>query len=186
MCQKYCLDTTLSNRIDKLLVRMKPSLEINMSNKEIQIRTATFADLPILLEFEQAIIEFERTFDPTLKETKISYYDLKGMIPAKDVEVLVAVDDGKVIGSGYAHIMESEIYLKHKENAYLGFMYVNPEYRGQSINKRVVEELINWCSSKGINEIRLDVYSENSAAIKAYEKVGFSNNLVEMRMDISQ
>ncbi len=164
---------------------MKSSQEINMPNKKIQIRTATFADLSILLEFEQAIIEFERPFDSTLKDTKISYYDLRGMIPAKDVEVLVAVDDGKVIGSGYAHIMESEIYLKHKQNAYLGFMYVVPEYRGQGINRKVVDELIAWCDSKGMTEIRLDVYSENTAAIKAYEKVGFSNNLVEMRIDIS-
>ena len=114
-----------------------------MPENEILIRTASFADLPKLLEFEQAIIEFERPFDPTLKEGSISYYDLKGMIPANEVEVVVATDNGKLVASGYAHIMESEIYLKHKKNAYLGFMYVVPEYRGMGINRKVVDRLID-------------------------------------------
>ena len=152
---------------------------------EIQIRQATYADLPILLEFEQAIIEFERPFDPTLKTTQISYYDLKGMISAKEVQVLVAVKQHKIIASGYAHIMQSEIYLKHKKNAYLGFMYVVPECRGQGINRLIVDALNQWSHSKGVYEVRLDVYSQNIAAIKAYDKAGFSKNLVEMRIDLS-
>jgi ribosomal protein S18 acetylase RimI-like enzyme len=157
-----------------------------MLENDIIIRKATFNDLETLLKFEQAIIEFERTFDPTLKASKISYYDLKGMIPAKDVEVLVATDNGNVVASGYAHIMQSEIYLKHNRNAYLGFMYVIPVYRGLGINGKLTEQLIQWSRSKGISEVRLDVYSQNEAALKAYRKVGFSSNLVEMRLDISQ
>lgn len=151
---------------------------------DIQIRKASYQDLPTLLEFEQAIIEFERPFDPTLKPANISYYDLRGMIVAKDVEVLVAVAQTNIVASGYAHIMQSEPYLRHKKNAYLGFMYVVPEYRRKGINKKIVEALKAWCLSKEIFEIRLDVYSQNEAAIKAYESTGFSKNLVEMRMKL--
>ena len=154
------------------------------SENNILIRKATFADLPVLLEFEQAIIEHERSFDLTLKESKISYYDLRGMISAKEVEILVAVVQGQIIGSGYLHIMQSEIYLKHKKNAYLGFMYVVPEWRRRGINKRIISGLFDWSLSKDISEIRLDVYSQNTSAIKAYEKVGFTKNLVEMRMKL--
>lgn len=151
---------------------------------DVKIRKAHQKDLPELLAFEQAIIEFERPFDPTLKDSKISYYDVKGMITAKEVEMLVAEYQGQLIGSGYAHIMRSEPYLKHKKNAYLGFMYVVPEFRQKGINGLIVERLKQWCLSKDISEIRLDVYSENIAAMAAYEKAGFIKNLVEMRIDL--
>ncbi len=151
---------------------------------DIKIRKAHQKDLPQLLVFEQAIIEFERLFDETLKDTKINYYDVKGMITAKEVELLVAEYQGQLIASGYAHIMPSEPYLKHKKNAYLGFMYVVPEFRRKGINRLLVNELKTWCLSKGINEIRLDVYSDNIAAVTAYEKAGFKRNLLEMRIDL--
>ena len=157
----------------------------NTQISEVKIRQATYADLPILLEFEQAIIEIERPFDPTLKTTQISYYDLKGMISAKEVQVLVAVKQNKIIASGYAHIMQSEIYLKHKKNVYLGFMFVVPDCRGQGINRLIVDALTQWSISQGVFEVRLDVYSQNLAAVKAYEKAGFSKNLIEMRIDLT-
>jgi hypothetical protein len=64
----------------------------------IHIRKANLSDLKILLEFEQGIIAAERPFDPTLKEGNISYYNIEKMITAEDVEVVVAVLDGAVIG----------------------------------------------------------------------------------------
>ena len=71
---------------------------------KINTREANLNDLAVLLEFEQGVINFERPFDPTLKEGKISYYDIEAMITADAVFVVVAVSDDVVIGSGYAQI----------------------------------------------------------------------------------
>ncbi|MBC9798625.1 GNAT family N-acetyltransferase [Sinomicrobium weinanense] len=150
--------------------------------KEIQLRRAVLDDLDTLLEFEQGIIEAERPFDETLKEEKISYYDLKAFILDPDTEVVVAESDGKPVGSGYARIMDAKSFLKHGKYAYLGFMYVHPEYRGRGINKRIVDALKQWSLSRNISEIRLDVYSDNLAAIRAYEKAGFQRHLLNMRI----
>ena len=38
--------------------------------------------------------------------------------------------------------------------------------------------------AKRLKELRLDVYSNNSAAIKPYERFGFKKSLVNMRIDI--
>ena len=43
-------------------------------------RKATLDDLPVLLRFEQGIIEAERPMDPTLKESHITYYDISLLI----------------------------------------------------------------------------------------------------------
>ena len=151
----------------------------------ITIRPASLDDLDILLSFEQGIVHSERPFDPTLQDGEIHYYDIAEMINAPHIEVAVAELNGEIIGSGYARIeAPSKIYLKHARHAYLGFMYVKPEHRGKGVNKKVIETLQQWAISKGITEFRLDVYHDNSPAIKAYQKLGFSRLLIEMRMEL--
>jgi ribosomal protein S18 acetylase RimI-like enzyme len=152
---------------------------------QITIRKATLEDLDTLLGFEQGVIATERPFDPTLQEGEIHYYDIAAMISAPHVEVVVAELSKEIVGSGYARIEASKIYLKHPRHAYLGFMYVKPEHRGKGVNQKVIDALQEWALAKGITELRLDVYHDNLPAVKAYEKAGFSRLLVEMRRGIS-
>lgn len=149
------------------------------------IRKATLDDLPVLLEFEQALIKAERPMDSTIKDGEISYYDIADFINQNNTEVLIAEIDSKIVASGYAQIKKDRHYLKHDLQGYLGFMYVDEAHRGRGLNKLIVDDLIIWCKSKGINEIRLAVYQDNPSAIKAYEKVGFKKHLITMRLDAS-
>jgi len=153
--------------------------------EQIIIRKAALSDLNTLLEFEQGIIKAERPFDVTLKDGEIHYYDIAQMIIADHVEVLVAEKAGELIASGYARIEDSKIYLKHPKHAYLGFMYVKPEYRGKGVNKMILDGLALWSKQRGIMELHLEVYDENTPAVRAYEKAGFSKLLVQMRMEIT-
>jgi len=152
--------------------------------ENIQIRKAILADMPVLLAFEQGIVTAERPFDNSLKEGTIHYYDIAAMIAASDVEVLVAQYNGQVIGSGYARIREAKPYLKFPKLAYLGFMYVDPAHRGKGVNKLIIAGLKAWAIEQGMVEMRLDVYADNETAVKAYEKAGFSKNLIEMRLPL--
>ncbi len=150
----------------------------------ILTRKAILEDLPILYEFEQGIIAYERPYDVTLKSDPINYYDIKAMIQAEDTEVLVAVDGEEIVGSAYARMERAKPYLKYDYYAYLGFMFVKPSYRGQGINKLIIDGLKVWCKSKGLKELRLDVYDGNESALQAYAKAGFKSLLINMRMDI--
>jgi ribosomal protein S18 acetylase RimI-like enzyme len=154
--------------------------------ENIIIRPASFADMDTLLRFEQGVITAERPFDPTLKDDPINYYDLVGMIERPDIELLVAELNGELIGSGYARIEEAKVYLKHPKHAYLGFMYVDPAHRGKGVNQKIITTLKKWATERNINELRLDVYYDNLPAIKAYEKIGFSKLMIEMRLPNDQ
>jgi ribosomal protein S18 acetylase RimI-like enzyme len=151
---------------------------------EIKIRKASLLDLEQLLVFEQDLIKTERPFDPTLKPDPVNYYDLKSLLTSPLAEVVVAEIDKKIIGSGYARIDKSKPFLKHSHHAYLGFMYVKPAYRGQGINKRIIDALKNWAAIQNITEFSLEVYYDNISAIKAYEKIGFSRYILEMRYNL--
>ena len=151
---------------------------------EIKIRKASLLDLGQLFSFEQNLIKTERPFDPTVKPDPVNYYDLKAMLTDQCIEMVVAEVNNKIIASGYARIDRSKPYLKHSHHAYLGFMYVLPEYRGRGINKRIIDVLKNWAASQNIAELRLEVYYGNISAIKAYEKIGFSRYSLEMRYNL--
>lgn len=150
--------------------------------EKITTRKATVHDLKTLRRFEQGVINAERPFDPTLKKDPINYYDLEFMIDAPHIELIVAEINGELVGSGYARIETAEQFLQHKQHSYLGFMYVEPIQRGKRVNQAVVEALKNWSLSKGVTEMRLEVYYNNVSAINAYEKSGFTRHMIEMRM----
>ncbi len=152
--------------------------------EKINIRPAHTDDLKTLLQFEQGVIAAERPFDPTIKQDPIRYYNLHGMIRSGEVQLLVAEVDGLIVGSGYARIENAKIYHRHPRYAYLGFMYVLPEYRGKGINKKIIEALQAWALSKGITELRLEVYYDNLPAISAYRKMGFISHMIEMRLGL--
>lgn len=150
----------------------------------VEIRKAIESEIEVLLGFEKGIIDSERPFDNTLKEGEIHYYDLIKLIRAKKAEVLVAVVNNEIVGSGYAKTLSAEPYQKYTEYAYLGFMYVKPAFRGQGINQKILNGLIAWAKSQNLTEVRLEVYDENTIAKNAYLKAGFKPNLLEMRLEI--
>ncbi len=153
---------------------------------QIIIRKADLHDLDTLHIFEQGVITAERPFDSTLKTGHINYYDIEKMITAADVELVVAEFNAELIGCGYARIENEKPYLKHRQHAYLGFMFVDPEYRGLGINKKIIDALTKWSKAKNVTELRLDVYQNNEAAINAYIKAGFSKHMIHMRMGLNE
>ncbi|MEO5858185.1 MAG: GNAT family N-acetyltransferase [Pyrinomonadaceae bacterium] len=153
---------------------------------EIVVRPAGTDDLKTLLEFEQGVIEAERPFDVTLKRAPINYYDMNSMLEAPHIRLVVADFEGEIVGSGYARIEGSKPYLTHDRHSYMGFMFTVPEHRGKGINQKIIKDLEQWSLSQGVTEMRLEVYVANTSAIRAYEKIGFSGNILKMRKSISE
>jgi GNAT superfamily N-acetyltransferase len=151
---------------------------------DLTIRQAIPGDLAALLRFQQGVVEAERAFDPTIKDGPVHYYDIAALISSPDVHFLVAECGPDLAGCGYARIEAAKHYLRHPMHAYLGLMYVEPTHRGQSVNGRIIDALKTWCRAKQITELRLEVYSGNRAAVRAYLKAGFSEHVLEMRLSL--
>lgn len=149
----------------------------------ISLRDASLQDLRTLLEFEQALIAYERPFAPNLRNDTIHYYDLEGYIQDPNVCVVVAEENQTLVGSGYALLRKNKIYKKPSSIVYLGFMYVVPSHRGQGINARIMQYLLDWGQNKGHHEFSLEVYANNISAMKAYKKIGFTEELLSMRLN---
>lgn len=150
----------------------------------ITIREARIEDLKTLLGFEQGVIEAEKPLDPFLKREKINYYNIEEMIASEKTHLTVAIIENEIVGSGYVRIENSRDYHKNSLHGYIGFIYVAPNHRGKRISIVVLKALKEWAKNKGLKELRLDVYNNNLAAIKSYERFGFNKSLVNMRLEI--
>lgn len=150
----------------------------------ITIRPATIEDLSVLLEFEQGMISAERPMDITLKREETYYYDLPAMIDHENTELAVAVENGELIGCGYARDVKARQCFEFERYSYLGFMFTKIEHRGKGVNKKIMDYLYEWSLARGVYEVRLEVYPNNPSAIKAYEKAGMHTSLYTMRVDL--
>ena len=148
---------------------------------DMTIRQAGTLDVPALRRFEQGIIEAERAFDPTIRDGPILYYDIEGMLAADNVHFVVAQSGAATVGCGYARIEPAQHFLRHAVHGYLGGMYVDPAHRGHSVNRLIIAALGDWCRSRHVAELRLEVYGGNHSAVRAYEKAGFTPFMLEMR-----
>lgn len=155
-----------------------------MSN--FTVRAATLSDLPILSEFEQGIVRAERPYDHTLKPDPINYYDVAELIESDSAEVAVAEQAGRLIASGYARKQRARSYVQPDYLAFIGFLYVVPDWRGKGVNQAVLEHLFEWARTQGLPDIHLTVYPENQPAIRAYEKMGFAPYILEMRVNLDE
>jgi len=151
----------------------------------VKIRKATLNDLDALLDFEQQLISVERPMDSSLEQiNKISYFNIPEFIESDNSELFVATIATEIIGCGYGLIKQNHSKFAKKEHGYIGFIFVKEEYRGKGINKHIFDAIFDWFKTKNITEVRLSVYEENSRAIKAYQKLGFEKNLVQMLYSI--
>jgi len=154
--------------------------------KNLIIRKALLKDQQQLLKLEQAVVEAERPFNTSIKPSDAIYYDMDNLLSDEASHLLVAELEGHIIGTGYAQIKTSKTSLKHNKHSYLGFMYVVPESRGLGVNGLIMKALIDWSKEQGVSDLYLDVYDGNESAIRAYEKIGFTKSLVEMKINLDE
>lgn len=148
----------------------------------VTYRRARGADLPVLDRFQREIINAEQAFIPRRIDEEYRYYDLAPMLDAPDICVAVAEVNGELVGSGYAKKVRSKPYLQHRYHAYVGFMYTAEHCRGQGVAHGMLTYLGDWARTKGLDELRLDVFADNQRAIRAYATAGFQANTLEMRL----
>lgn len=89
----------------------------------------------------------------------------------RSMEDLTLVCDryGEIVG---VLTIQRGMYKKNRHTANLGIA-IKSTHRRKGIGTRLIQESINWCRSQGIQKLNLEVFSSNTSAIAAYEKVGF-------------
>lgn len=142
--------------------------------EKIIIREAIKGDAMQLIEY-LSIIDTETRFlarEPgefsfTVKEEEsfIESY----MLNDKAI-LLVGIIDGKVIANASVHVGMNTKRFAHR--AAMGIA-IRKQYWNKGIGSLLIGHCIDWCKSNGIEQLELDVVTDNERAISLYEKYGF-------------
>ena len=98
--------------------------------------------------------------------------------------LLVLEDEGKVHGFMLSAIRKNIPIFKGGPLGSIDSLYIREPYRGNGISSRMFKETMKWFKEKGVSAISIRVMCCNEHAFEVYEKWGFKDIHVEMRLDM--
>jgi GNAT superfamily N-acetyltransferase len=97
------------------------------------------------------------------------------IINGENSVVLVAEQDGKLIGAVHAEVREAPVIplVTPRRFAVIDALVVTRPHRRKGVGAAVAGELQRWVKAKGISQIELTIYEFNKPALAFYQKLGF-------------
>ena len=133
-----------------------------------QIRSATEADVPVILGLIRDLATYERAPDAVVATEPGLREVLFGAKPS--AEVLLALEAGEPVGFAvYFHNFSTWL---GRPGLYLEDLFVRPEMRGKGYGRALLERLAQIAKERGCGRMEWAVLDWNAAAIGFYEALG--------------
>ena len=135
---------------------------------DCEIRTATEADVPVILSLIRELAEYERAPDAVVA-TEVGLREaLFG--PKRSAEVLLALENGEPVGFAvYFHNFSTWL---GRPGLYLEDLFVRPAERGKGYGRALLERLAQIAQERGCGRMEWAVLDWNEPAIQFYRKLG--------------
>jgi GNAT superfamily N-acetyltransferase len=152
--------------------------------QEISYRSATSADIALLVEFRAAFLAEVAEANPTdsaLLDVLTRYFS--STVPSGEFIALVAFTDDRAIATGglvYHRHPPSPKNLKGVE-AYIMNMYTLPAYRGRGVASSLLKQLVAVAAQSNCRRIRLHAHPK---AVPVYTRSNFASVNNEMKLDL--
>jgi ribosomal protein S18 acetylase RimI-like enzyme len=136
------------------------------------------------------LIKAHYDFDPqrflaAKPETSAGYAAfLSAQLEATDKAVLVADDNGKVIGYTYAAIEGYDYMALRGPAGILHDIIVDPEHRGRGVGRLLLDATIEFFRSRGVPRVVLSTAERNEGAQRLFARMGFRRTMIEMTLEL--
>lgn len=134
----------------------------------MNIRAATPADVPQILQFARDLASYEREPDAVVATEADLHAGLFGPDPL--VEALIAEVDGAAVG--FAIFYRTFSTWTGKPGFWLDDLYVRPEARGSGAGKALLVRIAQLAAARGYARFEWWVLDWNEPAIGFYKKLG--------------
>ena len=140
------------------------------------IRRAEIKDIPGIIELLHQVNMVHHVLRPDLFKpytTKYNEQELEALI-GDDSKPIFVFEDGGVLGHAFCMITEvkGDKLLQDIKTLYIDDIYVDENARGQHVGKALYEYVRDYAASIGCNNITLNVWEGNDAALSFYKNMG--------------
>jgi GNAT superfamily N-acetyltransferase len=151
---------------------------IGVNNMAVIIRQAAEKDITALLElYKQLSFEPDKYQKATEAECR---QVLKQMKQYPDTELLVAEDEGKVVGTTFLAILPGFAHGT-KPFAVIEYVVVDEKVRSKGIGKALMESCKERAKAAGAYKIMLASSKQRTRAHKFYREIGFKEDALSFR-----
>jgi len=156
----------------------------------VTIRPATAADVRAMGRLGAVLVQTHHEFDAArfiaaTPQTEHGYASYLGSQLAKhDIVILVAEDDGDVLGYTFAGI-EGYDYMELRGPA--GVLYdivVDQAHRGRGIGQALLDATLAELKTRGAPQVVLSTAERNESAQRLFARAGFRRTMIEMTREL--
>jgi ribosomal protein S18 acetylase RimI-like enzyme len=154
------------------------------------IRRATPADLPGIGRLGALLIEEHYDFDPrrflaARPRTSADYASfISTQLEDPDKAVLVADDNGDVVGYAYAAVEGYDYMALRGPAGVLHDVIVDPERRGRGVGRLLIDAALEFLRSRGAPRVVLSTAERNEGAQRLFASMGFRRTMIEMTREL--
>ena len=140
------------------------------------IRTANKGDINRIIELLHQVNMVHHVIRPDLFKpytTKYNEQDLESLLNDEDKPIFV-FDDAMVLGYAFCQVSEvkGNQLLEDIKTLYIDDICVDENARGKHVGKALYEYVRDYAKSIGCNNITLNVWEGNDAALQFYRNMG--------------
>jgi len=156
----------------------------------VTIRPASPADVPAIGRLGALLVKTHHDFDPqrfiaATPRTEHGYGSYLGsLLRDQDIVILVAEQDGEVLGYTYAGV-EGYDYMALRGPA--GALYdivVDPAHRGQGVGRMLLDATLTALEERGAPRVVLSTAEQNEPAQRLFARAGFRRTMIEMTREL--
>ena len=156
----------------------------------VNIRAATAKDLTIVGGLGALLVALHHELDPArflaaTSRTPQGYASFLGtQLDEPDIIILVAEQEGDVIGYTYAGVEGTDYMSLRGPAGVLHDIVVDPVHRGRGVGQMLLDATVAALSTRGAHQIVLSTADRNPTAQRLFERAGFRRTMIEMTRDL--
>ena len=156
----------------------------------VSIRPAQPSDLTAIGRLGALLVRLHHNLDPerfipATPRTEKSYGSFLGtQLDEQDIIILVAEQDGEVVGYTYAGVEGTDYMLLRGPAGVLHDVVVDPAHRGRGFGRMLVDATLEALKARGATQIVLSTAERNPSAQRLFERAGFRRTMIEMTEEL--
>lgn len=155
---------------------------------ETAIRRAAPADLAALVALWKEMWEAHVAADPRMAAGAMAEMVMRRWMEehvANDrAEVLVAEDDGRVVGYALGLVVENPPVVPQQIYGYVSDLSVTAGARGRGIGGKLAEALLARFRERGLPYVQVQVGARNRRARDFWRRLGYSEFTEQLRLEL--
>lgn len=160
----------------------------NREREGMQIREAHSDDIEGLVELWIELMDFHRDRDPFFSRSADAHDRfaefVKAKMEAKEAVVLVAEQDGSLIGFSMAMVRDYPPVFEAGRHGFIQDVIVTQSARRQGIGRKLSDATLGWIRSQGVSRAELEVATTNPVSQAFWYEMGFRDSIKRLVLDL--